>query len=51
MAIDLNEQYDFLTGRLKAIDTYNEISSATPQLTNQQQSSLEENSSNTLQPV
>jgi hypothetical protein len=50
MAIDLNEQYDFLTGRLKAIDTYNEISSATPQLTNQQQSSLEENSSNTLSP-
>ncbi len=50
MAIDLNEQYDFLGRRLNAIDTINEISSATPQLTNQQQSSLEENSSNTLSP-
>jgi len=50
MALDLNEQYDFLFSRLKAIDTYNEISSATPQLTNQQQSSLEESATKTLSP-
>lgn len=50
MATDLNERYDTLTASLNAIDTYNEISSATPQLTNQQQSSLEENSADTLSP-
>jgi hypothetical protein len=50
MATDLNERYDDLFSILKGIDTYNEISSATPQLTNQQQSSLEENSANTLSP-
>ena len=51
MAIDLNEQYDFLTANLKAIDTFNEISSATPLLTNQQQSSLEENVVDTVSPA
>ena len=50
MATDLNERYDDLFSILGGIDTYNEISSATPQLTNQQQSSLEENSANTLSP-
>jgi hypothetical protein len=50
MATDLNERYDDLISIVKGIDTYNEISSATPQLTNQQQSSLEENSANTLSP-
>jgi hypothetical protein len=50
MATDLNERYDDLFSIVKGIDTYNEISSATPQLTNQQQSSLEENSANTLSP-
>jgi hypothetical protein len=50
MATDLNERYNDLFSILKGIDTYNEISSATPQLTNQQQSSLEENSANTLSP-
>ena len=50
MAIDLNEQYDFLTKRLKAIDTYNEISSAEPLLTNQQQSSLEDSATQTITP-
>lgn len=50
MATDLNERYDYLTNILKGIDTYNEMDSATPQLTNQQQSSLEENSANTLSP-
>ena len=50
MATDLNERYDDLISDINGIDTYNEISSATPQLTNQQQSSLEENSANTLSP-
>ena len=50
MATDLNERYDDLFSILGGIDTYNEISSATPQLTNQQQSSLEENSANTISP-
>ena len=50
MATDLNEQYNDLISDIGSIDTLNEINSATPQLTNQQQSSLEENSSNTLSP-
>ena len=50
MATDLNERYDGLISDLGGIDTLNEINSATPQLTNQQQSSLEENSANTLSP-
>ena len=50
MATDLNERYDDLISDLGGIDTLNEINSATPQLTNQQQSSLEENSANTLSP-
>jgi len=50
MATDLNERYDNLKSDLGGIDTLNEINSATPQLTNQQQSSLEENSANTLSP-
>jgi hypothetical protein len=50
MSLDLNEQFDFLTGQLKAIDTLNEVISAIPTLTNQQQSSLEESSTDTLSP-
>ena len=50
MATDLNERYNDLKSDLGGIDTLNEINSATPQLTNQQQSSLEENSANTLSP-
>jgi len=50
MATDLNEQYNDLISNIGGIDTLNEINSATPQLTNQQQSSLEENSANTLSP-
>ena len=50
MATDLNERYNDLISDLGGIDTLNEINSATPQLTNQQQSSLEENSANTLSP-
>jgi hypothetical protein len=50
MATDLNEQYNDLISDIGSIDTLNEINSATPQLTNQQQSSLEENSANTLSP-
>ena len=42
MATDLNERYNDLISDLGGIDTLNEINSATPQLTNQQQSSLEE---------
>jgi len=48
--IDLNDAYDSLTQQLKAIDTYNEISSAVPFLTNQQQSSLEDSSIGTITP-
>ena len=48
--IDLNDSYDSLTQQLKAIDTYNEISSAVPFLTNQQQSSLEDSSIGTITP-
>ena len=51
MAIDLNEEYEFLINRIKAIDTYNEVSRSTSQLTNQQQSNLEKSSEKTLSPL
>jgi len=51
MAIDLNEEYNFLTNRIRAIDTYNEVSRSTVELTNQQQSNLEKNSELTLSPL
>lgn len=51
MGIDLREDYDFLTSRIKAIDTYNEVSRSTNDLTNQQQSSLDKNQELTLSPL
>ena len=51
MGIDLREDYDFLSSRIRAIDTYNEVSSAIPKLTNQQQSSLESPAEATLSPL
>jgi hypothetical protein len=51
MAIDLNEEYKFLINRIKAIDTYNEVSRSTTVITNQQQSNLEKNSQETLSPL
>jgi len=51
MAIDLNEEYNFLINRIRAIDTYNEVSRSTVELTNQQQSNLEKNSELTLSPL
>lgn len=51
MAIDLNDDFNFLKNRIKAIDTYNEISRSTTDLTNQQQSNLEVNSDLTLSPL
>ena len=51
MGIDLREDYDFLTSRIKAIDTYNEVSRSTKDLTNQQQSSLDKNQELTLSPL
>jgi hypothetical protein len=51
MGIDLREDYDFLTSRIKAIDTYNEVSRSSTQLTNQQQSSFEKNQEATLSPL
>ena len=51
MGIDLREDYDFLLSRIRAIDTYNEVSSAIPKLTNQQQSSLESPAEATLSPL
>lgn len=51
MGIDLREDYNFLTSRIKAIDTYNEVSRSTTELTNQQQSSLDKNSELTLSPL
>lgn len=51
MGIDLREDYDFLSSRIRAIDTYNEVSSAIPKLTNQQQSSLESPTEATLSPL
>jgi hypothetical protein len=51
MGIDLREDYDFLISRIKAIDTYNEVSRSTKDLTNQQQSSLDKNQELTLSPL
>lgn len=51
MAIDLNDDFNFLKNRIKAIDTYNEISRSTTELTNQQQTNLEVNSDLTLSPL
>ena len=51
MAIDLNEEYNFLTNRIRAIDTYNEVTRSTVELTNPQQSNLEKNSETTLSPL
>jgi hypothetical protein len=51
MGIDLREDYDFLTSRIKAIDTYNEVSRSSAELTNQQQSSFEKSQEATLSPL
>lgn len=51
MAIDLNDDLNFLKARIKAIDTYNEISRSTTELTNQQQSNLEVSADLTLSPL
>jgi hypothetical protein len=51
MAIDLNDDFNFLKARIKAIDTYNEISRSTTELTNQQQSNLEVSADLTLSPL
>lgn len=51
MAIDLLDDFNFLKNRIKAIDTYNEVSSSTTQITNQQQTNLEINSDLTLSPL
>lgn len=51
MAIDLSDDFTFLKNRIKAIDTYNEISSVNTELTNQQQTNLEVKSDLTLSPL
>ncbi len=51
MAIDLNDDLNFLKARIKAIDTYNELSRSTTELTNQQQSNLEVSADLTLSPL
>lgn len=51
MAIDLNEDSTFLKRRIKAIQTFNEITNVTVELTDQQQSNLEVKSDLTLSPL
>jgi hypothetical protein len=51
MAIDLSDDFSSLKSRIKAIDTYNEITNVTTELTNQQQTNLEVKADLTLSPL
>lgn len=51
MAIDLNDDSTFLKKRIKAIQTFNEITNVTSEITDQQQSNLEVKSDLTLSPL
>ena len=49
--VDLNEQYKRASEKVKSLDTYNQITQGTQQLLSQQQSSLEQDTTNTASPL